>query len=760
MRTLRPLVLGLTLLALVSPFLFGKSLWLRDMALFAYPTKMYLRDRLFAGELPLWNPLLGLGRPFLGMVQPGVLYPGNLILALPSPFGVDLFFVAHLFLAAYGMRAWLRALGSDETEASVGGIVLGLSGYLVSMLAGEGFYLVGVAWVPWMLATTARAPADERLRTRAAQAARLALLGALALTAGDPQALFLGLLACAFQAAAAPDRKSVARGLAVVAAGGALCALIAAAQILPGLEVGAVGRPGGALLEDAAHFALAPARLLELVWPGAFGEPYSRGWFVHALVDEGTGVRYQPWAAGIYLGLLTPMLAIAALLGARRQRIDVALLALGLCGLLLALGPHAPVWRAWFQLVPGARLFRYPEKYFFLFTLACAALAARGLSIVAARPRPAMWAGLAGVALLGVGALGARLAGASLMQALVGRLGTVSPAEAGQVVAHRALLALALGAAAWLALVLVRRSGPGEARIKLCLGTLLTIDLLIASLHLLSWAPSSLYRDRPLLVDHLAAAERLAGDAGPSRLYRANNLDLGGDDAQLVRATLTPDCGMELGIDHLDAYDNFKTAAETELWGALRSRPLKLLQVTATRYALLGDGQLGAIHPGLTVRQHYQQLHASLVEVAGASARAYLAADARPIANTGAAARAMAEDAFVAGTNALVEGGEARAASGRCELERYAPETVLLRCQASAPAYAIVADSAFPGWEATVDGQPAPILIANAVMRAVPVPAGASRVALRYRPRSVRTGAIASLLGLCIAAVLIRRGRV
>ena len=147
MRTLRPLVLGLTLLALVSPFLFGKSLWLRDMALFAYPTKMYLRDRLFAGELPLWNPLLGLGRPFLGMVQPGVLYPGNLILALPSPFGVDLFFVAHLFLAAYGMRAWLRALGSDETEASVGGIVLGLSGYLVSMLAGEGFYLVGVAWV-------------------------------------------------------------------------------------------------------------------------------------------------------------------------------------------------------------------------------------------------------------------------------------------------------------------------------------------------------------------------------------------------------------------------------------------------------------------------------------------------------------------------------------------------------------------------------------------------------------------------------------
>jgi len=54
------------------------------------------------------------------------------------------------------------------------------------------------------------------------------------------------------------------------------------------------------------------------------------------------------------------------------------------------------------------------------------------------------------------------------------------------------------------------------------------------------------------------------------------------------------------------------------------------------------------------------------------------------------------------------------------------------------------------GWHATVDGQPAPILQANYLLRAVPVPAGTHTVVMRFDPAShvwgLRITALATLL--------------
>ena len=109
------------------------------------------------GELPLWNSLAGLGRPLLALVQPAVLYPGTLLVLLPRPFGVDLYFAVHLLIAALGVRAWLRRTGLAEVEATIGGALFGASGYLVAMVAGNGAYATGVAWIPWALWAAASA---------------------------------------------------------------------------------------------------------------------------------------------------------------------------------------------------------------------------------------------------------------------------------------------------------------------------------------------------------------------------------------------------------------------------------------------------------------------------------------------------------------------------------------------------------------------------------------------------------------------------
>ena len=73
---------------------------------------------------------------------------------------------------------------------------------------------------------------------------------------------------------------------------------------------------------------------------------------------------------------------------------------------------------------------------------------------------------------------------------------------------------------------------------------------------------------------------------------------------------------------------------------------------------------------------------------------------------------------------------------------------------ADAPGFLFLSDQDFPGWEATVNDVPAPILRANYAFRLVRVPAGASRVVFRYRPRSVRVGALLSAATLLVLGLI------
>ncbi|MGZ3442407.1 MAG: hypothetical protein ACXVDD_22960, partial [Polyangia bacterium] len=244
-RALGPAVLVALCALLLSPLAFDHSLWLRDTLSFTYPLKAYLRERMLAGELALWNPRLGLGRPFAGVVQPGVFYPLDLILALPYPRGVDLFFALHAVVAALGMRAWLRARGTDEIAAVFGGALFALSGYFVSELVGSGTYAVGAAWLPWALS-------QPRSVVRVGVTLALMILG------GDPQAAWLAAGLVALEAATGPERK---RALVAVALGLGLAVALAAVQLGPALEVARVGRPGGVPLADASHFSFPPLRL-------------------------------------------------------------------------------------------------------------------------------------------------------------------------------------------------------------------------------------------------------------------------------------------------------------------------------------------------------------------------------------------------------------------------------------------------------------------------------------------------------------------
>ena len=188
-------LLGAIVVAFWAPVFFGHSFWLRDILLYTYPLKMAVRARLLRGELPLWEPHWGTGRPLFGFIQPGALDPMNALALLPVPVGLDLFMVGYSLVLAFGARRWLRALGADAWESVLGALWVALSGYAVSILATLGSYAWGVAWIPWSLAMLAE---HAPLRGRASFVRGVALATvflALGVLAGDPMAAFFaGLL--------------------------------------------------------------------------------------------------------------------------------------------------------------------------------------------------------------------------------------------------------------------------------------------------------------------------------------------------------------------------------------------------------------------------------------------------------------------------------------------------------------------------------------------------------------------------------------
>jgi hypothetical protein len=80
------------------------------------------------------------------------------------------------------------------------------------------------------------------------------------------------------------------------------------------------------------------------------------------------------------------------------------------------------------------------------------------------------------------------------------------------------------------------------------------------------------------------------------------------------------------------------------------------------------------------------------------------------------------------------------------ELVHLSPNRLLVT--ATGPGLLVLSEVFHPGWQATVDGEPAEIVEANGVLRGVYLGEGTHRVEMVYRPWAVAAGAILSLAAL------------
>jgi hypothetical protein len=80
------------------------------------------------------------------------------------------------------------------------------------------------------------------------------------------------------------------------------------------------------------------------------------------------------------------------------------------------------------------------------------------------------------------------------------------------------------------------------------------------------------------------------------------------------------------------------------------------------------------------------------------------------------------------------------------------PEEVVVDVEASAPSIVVVRNAWDEGWEATVDGRPAEVLLSDYFLQGVAVPAGSHQVRLVYREPSIATGLAASAVAWLVLA--------
>jgi hypothetical protein len=85
----------------------------------------------------------------------------------------------------------------------------------------------------------------------------------------------------------------------------------------------------------------------------------------------------------------------------------------------------------------------------------------------------------------------------------------------------------------------------------------------------------------------------------------------------------------------------------------------------------------------------------------------------------------------------------------------YEPNRLAIETVADKRAALVLSEVSYPGWEATIDGQPAEILTADYLLRSVILPEGKHRVEMRYTAPAARRGAIISALTLFALAGMV-----
>jgi hypothetical protein len=151
---------------------------------------------------------------------------------------------------------------------------------------------------------------------------------------------------------------------------------------------------------------------------------------------------------------------------------------------------------------------------------------------------------------------------------------------------------------------------------------------------------------------------------------------------------------------------------------------------------------------------------AKLSENPGVLPRFFLVNRVQAVRDLDEAAALLHRPAFDPASTAIVEGDvrlSGPAMPGRVRVVSYRASALSLAVQAGSDSFLVATDSYYPGWLATLDGQPVRLYATNVAFRGITVPSGDHRIEMRFAPRilwwSAGVSAVALLLLIFCLAV-------
>jgi Bacterial membrane protein YfhO len=709
----------------------GRTLFSRDFGALGYPGAVFLRDCLFRGELPLWNPDSHCGVPFLA--QMGTWYPpGWLALLLPLPWALNFSMLAHLFFGGAGMHRLARRWGLGELPAAFAAFAFVFNGVTLSCLL-WGNYIASLAWLPWVvLAVTAAWRGGGRALAGAAVA------GAMQVLTATPELtlltwLFLGGLWLAeINSGAVKLWPSLGRLFAVVA----LAAGLTMVQMLPFYDLLRHSQrdPGSA---EAAAWAMPGWGWANLIVPlfHCYRGPQGN-WFQ---TGQEFLQSYYPGAVVLALGLAGALLA--------RSRRTLALAGMILFCWVMALGHDGFFYDRLRAVFPLVGIARFPVKFAVLPAFLLPLLAAQGLERIlqpeSKRARRLFIAVVAGLAAFGAGLL-------LFLRAFP------YPNDEWHATALNTLErgAILLAAAA---VILGWNRAPSRAA---------KIILLLALPALLV---ADAFRHSPRLVPTLPAGVMAPGmweAAGrpPVRVGQGRVMLSPAAEARLGYSDVADFQADFLGRRVAEWYNLNLLDGVPKVAGAFTLRPARFDFIERKLYhgagPAPGEGLLDFLSVAWTTSPQ------NLLEwVARPNGLPVITAGQAPkFADDAATWSGIAAKDFDPRAEVYLLASQRPLVSVTNRVDatvanaKFANNRIAADVTASAPALVVLSQVNYHCWRAAVDGRPAPILTANLAFQALEVPAGTHHVELVYRDRQLVIGAVISLLSLAVCAGLWWRG--
>jgi hypothetical protein len=706
------------------------------------PLRVLAGNLVASGQAPVWSSNICSGFPLeaAAPVEPVSL---AMFATLPIAPALSVFLIIMILVAAHGAYGLARRLGADRAGAMLAGIAFAGSGYLVTQLKHLSV-IATVVWLPWGLLLLDRALAPHppggidgatAPRPQPPVAARWLSLGlfgvvlAEQIVSGFVQSVYIcgvvyGVWAMA-QLLRFPGR--IGRLPARLVLGGGLV-------LACGLAVAA----GAVVLLPLSDLSQVSDRRAQLDWGMASMLPYSWSDALNFLIPYANGDvsdgSYR--AAGLfwenygYLGAATFLLAIwGAVRGIKRPRTRLCL-GIILGAFLMVLGPRTPVFHLAWQYFPGMGRFRFPTRFLVVVDLGLALLAAQGLGLLTR----------------------------DLKQSLA-RLAPRVPD----------LLAAAL-----------------------CLGT--ALDLFAIQSRQNPFVSAQKWLTPP---PHVQAIAGTGARTYAPLHYQFHRMAFwaarGWSDLTpywILRDTAAPNLGLFWGLPSADCYFGLAPSWYVDVWGD-HIRPGRLVSHLMQSVS----GQIVVAEGFARVLETYGVTHVlSPVPVVGAQfspplqpgapwvyplngRRVRVVRTGRAVLSNEAAAQLLTAKGFDPDETVFLHGDSALGASamnptlawsnGAPGVARILAETSrMLRLHVEAPSggYLLVADTFYPGWQVTIDGQPAPILRANISSRAVALPVGEHEVQFSYPATRFFLGVKVTAIGLALlmlwigtAAVLLVR---